>query len=261
MFAIGNRVERNPLTWVYGNQDGGAGSLGTVDTVTHHPTVKQVVSVTWDKGGMRSSYQYHHQHLQVTNQSEKVEVKEEVGEILEYRRRNLAIYENMAFTDFTITCKTKGEEHKFPCHKANIAAASGHFARMFESGMTEVSNAEVEIQGYARDEVEHFIKYLYVPKMDREVLEKSAIKFLKISDQYDVSELKADVIVFLESKLKKDTVLDIVLAAHSYNAPELKTAAIKFIVKNKVEKDSWEEWRLALKDHNDLLLDIFFAFC
>jgi len=258
MFAIGNRVERNPLTWVYDNQDGGAGSLGTVDTVAPHPSVKQVVSVTWDKGETRSSYQYHHQHLQVTNQSEK---EEEVGEILEYRRRNLAIYENMAFTDFTITCKTKGEEHKFPCHKAIIAAAAGHFARMFESGMTEVSNAEVEIQGYARDEVEHFIKVLYVPKMDREVLEKSAIKFLKMADQYDVSELKADVADFLESKLKKDTVLDIVLAAHSYNAPKLKNAAIKFIVKNKVEKDSWEEWRLALEDHNDLLSDIFFAFC
>jgi len=256
MVAIGNRVGvvRNSLTWNYGNQDGGAGNLGTVDRVDHHPSEKQVVWVTWDKGGLRSSYYQKHLHVLV------VEGKEEVGEILEYRRRNLAVYENMAFTDFTITCKTKGEEHKFPCHKAIIAAASGHFARMFESGMTEVSNAEVEIQGYSIVQVEHFIKYLYVPKMDREVLEKSAIKFLKMADQYDVSELKADVADFLESKLK-DTVLDIVLAAHSYNAPKLKNAAIKFIVKNKVEKDSWEEWRLALEDHNDLLLDIFFAFC
>merc|ERR1719187_1656302 len=257
MIAIGNRVVRNSLTWSYANQDGGAGNLGTVDRVDYHPSEKQVVWVTWD-GGMRSSCYQKNLHVIVTSQ---VEGKEEVGEILEYRRRNLAVYENMAFTDFTITCKTKGEEHKFPCHKAIIAAASGHFARMFESGMTEVSNGEVEIQGYARDEVEHFIKYLYVPKMDREVLEKSAIKFLKMSDQYDVSELKADVADFLESKLKKDTVLDIVLAAHSYKASKLKNAAIKFIVKNKVEKDSWEEWRLALEDHNDLLLDIFFAFC
>merc|ERR1739838_577389 len=108
---------------------------------------------------------------------------------------------------------------------------------MFESGMTEAINGEVEIQGYGRDEVEHFIKFLYIPRMDREVLEKSAIKFLKM-----------------------DTVLDILLAANSYNAPELKTEAIKFIVKNKVEKASQEEWRLALKDHNDLLLDIFMAY-
>merc|ERR1719427_2028487 len=113
----------------------------------------------------------------------------------------------MAFTDFTITCKTEGKEHhKFPCHKVIIAAASGHFARMFESGMTEVSNGEVEIQGYAREEVEHFIKFLYIPQMDKEVLEKSAIKFLKMADQYVVSELKADVADFLISKLKKDTV-------------------------------------------------------
>lgn len=75
----------------------------------------------------------------------------------------------MDFTDFTIICKTEGEEHKFPCHKVIIAAGSGHFARMFKSGMTEVHNGEVEIQGYERYEVEHFIKFLYIPKMDREV--------------------------------------------------------------------------------------------
>ena len=81
-----------------------------------------------------------------------------------------------------------------------------------------------------------------------------------MADQYDVSQLKAEVADFLMSKLKKDTVLDIVLAAHSYNVPELKSVAIKSIVKNKVDKASREEWRLALKGHDDLLFDIFMAY-
>jgi len=259
MIKVGDRVERNSSDWPWSSQDGGAGNLGTVDKV--NVTVEPLsligpITVIWDKGG---SYLYHRSQLKVANQSEEVE-KKETDEIIEYRRRNLVIYENMVFTDFTITCKTDGEEHKFPCHKATIAAGSGHFARMFESGMTEVSNGQVEIQGYDRDEVEHFIKFLYIPKMDTEVLEKSAIKFLKMADQYDVSKLKVDVADFLMSKLKKDTVLDIVLAAHSYNAPELKSAAIKYILKNKVEKTSQEEWRLTLKGHDDLLLDIFMAY-
>jgi len=256
MFKVGDRVERNSVDWPYGDQDGGAGKPGTVSSVQRGRD-RTELSVAWDDGG---TYNYYPCQLKVAIQSEEDKKKETV-ESLEYRRRNLAIYENMAFTDFIINCKTGEEELKFPCHKANIAVASGHFARMFESGMTEVQNGEVEIQGYERDEVKHFIKFLYIPQMDKEVLEKSAIKFLKMADQYDVSKLKVDVADFLVSKLKKDTVLDIVLAAHSYNAPELKTAAIKFIVKNKVKKDRWEEWRLALKDHNDLLLDMFFAFC
>ena len=98
-------------------------------------------------------------------------MNKETDEILEHRsrRRNLAIYEEKVFTDFAIICKTGGEEYKFPCHKVIIAAGSGHFARMLKSGMTEVSNGEVEIQGYAKEEVEHFIKFLYIPKMDKEV--------------------------------------------------------------------------------------------
>jgi len=259
MFKVGDRVERNPsnVDWIRMNWDGGAGNLGTVVSVMEE---SQIVEVNWDKN---KKLRHHARQLKVSNQSEKV-MNKGTDEILEHRsrRRNLAIYEEKVFTDFTIICKTGGEEYKFPCHKVIIAAGSGHFARMFKSGMTEVSNGEVEIQEYAKEEVEHFIKFLYNPKMDREVLEKSAIKLLKLADQYDVPEMKADVAEFLKSKLKKDTVLNIVLAAHSYNAPELKTAAINYIVKNKVEKDSWEEWRLALKGHDDLLLDIFFvAFC
>ena len=80
-----------------------------------------------------------------------------------------------------------------------------------------------------------------------------------MADQYDVPKLKADVTKFLRSRLTNDTVLSTVLAAQSYNAPELKSAAIEFIVKNKLEEKSLAEWKLALKGHEDLLFDIFSA--
>ena len=40
-------------------------------------------------------------------------------------------------------------------------STSGHFARMFGSGMTECSSGEVEVEGYEKEEVEQFIKFLY----------------------------------------------------------------------------------------------------
>ena len=164
MFKVGDRVERNPsdVDWIKMNWDGGVGNLGTVVSVE-----AKFVDVNWDKS---KKLRHYPRHLKVSNQSEKV-MNKETDEILEHRsrRQNLAIYEEKVFTDFTIICKIGGEEYKFPCHKAIIAAVSGHFARMFKSGMTEVSNGEVEIQEYAKEEVEHFIKFLYNPKMDREV--------------------------------------------------------------------------------------------
>ena len=90
-----------------------------------------------------------------------------------------------------------------------------------------------------------------------QVLEKHSVKFLKMADQYDVPMLKADVTNFLLSRLTKETVLSMTIAAHSYNALELKSAAIDFIVKNKLEENSLPEWKLALMGHEDLLFDIF----
>jgi len=250
MFKIGDRVECvDGATFDLGNVVGTITSLFTWN-------VRNVALVNWDNG--RSVYYILGQGY-LRKYEEKTGQKTKDSEASEYQKRLLTIYENMAFTDFTIICKTGGEKYKFPCHKAVIAAGSGHFARMFGSGMTESTSGEVEVEGYDKEEVEHFIKFFYTLKMEEEVLEKHSEKFLKIADQYDDPKLKAYVTNFLQSRLTKETVLDIVLAAHSYNAPELKTAAIEIIVKNKVEEKSLAEWKSALKGHEDLLFDIFAA--
>ena len=80
----------------------------------------------------------------------------------EVKKRNLKIYEEGTYSDFSIICKTDGT--RFPCHKAIIAASSAHFARQFESGTTEV-----EIEGYESEVVEAFIKFLYFPAVNKEV--------------------------------------------------------------------------------------------
>jgi len=252
MFKIGDRVK-------FVRYEGGFCKLSdVVGTITKKWGDK--ASVDWDNG-YSFKYELVLGHLRKYEENTGQKTKE--TEASEHQKHLWAIYENMAFTDFTIICKAGEEKYKFPCHKAVIATgcASGYFARMFGSGMTESSSGEVEVVGYDREEVEHFIKFLYILKMEEEALEKHSVKFLKMADQYDVPKLKAEVANFLLSRLTKDTVLSTVLAAHSYNAPELKSAAIEFIVKmkNKVDEKSLAEWKLALKGHEDLLFDIFSA--
>jgi len=105
----------------------------------------------------------------------------------EVKKRNLKIYEEGTYSDFSIICKTDGT--RFPCHKAIIAASSAHFARQFESGTTEV-----EIEGYESEVVEAFIKFLYFPAVNKEILKKDAKTFLKMADQYNVPKLKEAVL-------------------------------------------------------------------
>jgi len=262
MFKVGDRVK-----FVHFKRGSYRLSIvaGTITKINSLAGSGTLASVTWETG-VTSDYTLGSGSL--VKIEDTTEQKTKDSEASEYQKHLLAIYENMVFTDFTIICKTGGEErssggeaeeYKFPCHKAVIATGSGHFARMFGSGMTESSSGEVVVEGYDKEEVEHFIKFLYVLKMEKEVLEKHSVKFLKMADQYDVPKLKANVTNFLRSRLTKDTVLDIVLAAHSYGSPELKSAAIGFIVKNKLEEKSLAEWKLALKGHEDLLFDIFSA--
>ena len=162
LFGVGDRVERNPAEWVLGNRyDGGPGKQGTVTRVavsTH---------VTWDHSGKKTKHSLTRLKL-VETKNLKADSKEvEPFEFYEVKKRNLEIYEKMIYTDFVIICKTDGS--RFPCHKAIIAAGSAHFARMFESGMTETSNGQVEVEGYENEIVEAFIKFLYFPAVDKEV--------------------------------------------------------------------------------------------
>ena len=170
MFGVGDRVERNPAEWAVGiSFDGGPGKQGTVIRVEErsYELEKWMVYVTWDHSG-ESAGHYQRRLKLVGTTNLKADAKEvELLDFNEMKKRNLEIYEKMIYSDFVIICKTDGS--RFPCHKAIIAAGSAHFARMFESGMTETSKGQVEIEGYENEIVEAFIKFLYFPAVDKEV--------------------------------------------------------------------------------------------
>merc|ERR1719427_1035313 len=264
LFEVGDKVERNAMHDAYEKNgfdfyDGGAGKQGTVYDVKVPKPGKWTVYVAWDHTGKTTTHNESHRRLKLVGTTNLKAVAKEV-ELLnfnEVKKRNLEIYDKMIFTDFVIICKTDGS--RFPCHKAMIAAGSAHFARMFESGMTESSSGQVEIEGYENEIVEAFIKFLYFPAVDKEILKINAESFLKVADQYDVPKLKEVVVNSMLASLAKENVLGTVLAAHRYNAPNLKENAIQFIVKHRVDKGKLAEWKVSMKGEDDLWFDIFSA--
>jgi len=265
LFEVGDKVERNAVYYGafeksgFDSYDGGAGKQGTVYDVKVPQPGKWTVCVAWDHTGKTTTHNESHKSLLlVKTKNLKADSKEvEPFEFYEVKKRNLEIYDKMIFTDFVIICKTDGS--RFPCHKAMIAAGSAHFARMFESGMTESSSGQVEIEGYENEIVEAFIKFLYFPAVDKEILKINAESFLKMADQYDVPKLKEVVVNSMLASLTKENVLGTVLAAHRYNAPNLKEDAIQFIVKHRVDKGKLAEWKVKMKGEEELLFDIFSA--
>lgn len=255
MFASGDKVERNPLGgwWIYDDSwDGGTGKQGTVETVN-----QTGVCVKWDRTGKLGCFPP--QALKLVKKEDKiVEVEEALlFELSVVKKRNLEIYDKMNFSDFIIVCEDDGA--RFPCHKAIVAAGSAYFARMLESGMSETSKGQVVIEGYQNETVQAFVKFLYVPAVDEEILKKHADTFLKMADQYDVPELKEVVVNFMLDSLAKENVLKTVLAAHRYNAPDLKKAGIQFIVKNRLDKKRLAEGKVEMEGEDGLAFELFSA--
>ena len=87
----------------------------------------------------------------------------------------------------------------------------------------------------------------------------NAESFLKMADQYDVPKLKENVVNLMLASLTKKNVLETVLAAHRYNATNLKDDAIQFIVKHRVDIKNLSEWKVKMKGEEDLMFDIFSA--
>jgi len=262
MFAAGDKVERNPQHWPDEDNrefDGGEGNQGTVQRVHTgwNGGEMETVIVEWDH--TRGVGMYNSRKLKLVKIMNRLtEVKEvELNKLSEVKKRNLEIYDKMIFSDFIIVCEDDGA--RFPCHKAIIAAGSAHFARMFESGMAETSKGQVVIEGYQHETVQAFIKFLYFPAVDEEILKKDSDTLLKMADQYNVPKLKEVVVNFMMDFLAKENVLKTVLAAHRYNAPDLKEAAIKFIVKNRLDKARLAEWKVEMEGEADLLFELFSA--
>eukprot|EP00092_Neocalanus_flemingeri_P040435 GFUD01044036.1.p1 GENE.GFUD01044036.1~~GFUD01044036.1.p1 ORF type:complete len:331 (+),score=86.37 GFUD01044036.1:120-1112(+) len=169
---------------------------------------------------------------------------------------DLKIFEDKIFTDFLVVCSGKS----FPCHKAFLAAGSPVFMTMIESNMKEAKESTLKIGDCTEVVAESFVEYFYTGKVDTEVLNENSVSFLNLSEKYDVKKLKAMVEQIMIANLDTENMLSFFLAGDLYHGKKLRAAAKNFLKQNKRSLKEKEDWKEALKERLDLLLELMESF-
>jgi len=178
---------------------------------------------------------------------------------LDAKERNKTFYKEGKHSDFKIICGNPDQETRtsIPCHKVFLANESPYFAGMFESGMQEAENAEVEIKDYNVEVVKTFVEYFYTKKIEPQMMKSNMHEFLKIADQFRVESLMAYTQAEMAEAITKDNVLELMLSGHRYHGFEIKAAAIDFLVKNRDCYSGLRDDLMAvLRGDNDLWSEI-----
>lgn len=128
------------------------------------------------------------------------------------------------------------------------------FAAMFEHDTSEKRTGIIDIPDCDPDSFHDFLDYLYCGKLEN-ISFPSSLHLYKISDKYNVQELKSFCVEFMEQNLTEENVCDAVILAELYDETKLMSTAQAFFNKNVskvVVTTAWEDliknkYRLANK--------------
>jgi len=160
------------------------------------------------------------------------------------------LLETSTLTDVTIKCDNKMLE----CHKAVLSARSNVFRAMFQHDMRENKNNEIIISDLDFTTVKDMVKFIYSGRLV-DIAEKSDL-LLSAADKYDIKDLKDICCQCLSANLNPEQIVDILVLSDLYKATELKNTAIQFLLGHKEEVFAQPDWKIKLKGHPDLLLEV-----
>jgi len=160
------------------------------------------------------------------------------------------LLETSTLTDVTIKC----ENQTLECHKAILSARSNVFHAMFQHDMRESKNNEIIISDLDFSTVKDMVKFIYSGRL-ADIAEKSDL-LLSAADKYDIKDLKDICCQCLSSNLNVEQIVDVLVLSDLHKATDLKNTAIQFLLCHKEEVFAQPDWKIKLKGHPDLLLEV-----
>ncbi len=147
------------------------------------------------------------------------------------------------FSDIKVICKDK----QFDCHKVILATQSAVFEAMFSNeDLLETKQGVVTIKDMEPEELEAFLKFVYIGKFDDEVKQHSRA-LLAAGDKYNVQDLMALAEEELIRTMNLENVIDLFVLAHMHNVQDLKKTALTSIITNFDQVSKQAKWK-ELKD-------------
>jgi hypothetical protein len=183
---------------------------------------------------------------------------DEEDEICETEKVGLDLFkgfERQEFCDFEISCG----DRNIKCHKAVLAARSPVFRAMLLNEMEESSKQKVEPRNFDYNTMNLVLRFLYKGQIESGPLEKNADAIFKAADYYEIIDLKKICEKVLIRKISIGNMLELLVLADMYKAPELREATKSLIVANGRELVKQKGWKDKLKQCNHLVFEILEA--
>ena len=146
-----------------------------------------------------------------------------------------------SFSDIKIQCKGK----IFECHRIILASRSPVLKAMCSGGFEEGATGIIKLDSEDPEIVEEMLLFIYSGK-SQNLSAANAIELLKVSDIYQLDDLKKICAYNLSEKIDLSNCLRHLVFGEMYRAEQLKEKSLKFLVKNiktVIKTDEWLEFK------------------
>jgi len=161
-------------------------------------------------------------------------------------------FERQEFCDFDIYCGDKN----IRCHKMVLASRSPVFRAMLLNDMEESSTQKVEPKNFDYNTMNLVLRFLYKGHLENGPLEKHTEAIFKAADYYEINDLKKICEKILIKKITISNMLEFLVLADMYKAPDLKSAAKSLIIANSRELLKMNKWKDKLKQSSHLVYEV-----
>ncbi|KAG9508484.1 Protein roadkill, partial [Fragariocoptes setiger] len=162
-----------------------------------------------------------------------------------------SLFDNPEFSDVII----HADGREFHAHKNILSARSPMFRGMFSHDMKEMRQNRVEEPDIKPDVLEEMLRFIYSGKAPN--LDKLAEDLLSASNKYQLDRLKILCEEALSTNLSVETAADVLIIADMYNATQLKSQTIEFIMNHASDVIKTDGWNTIKDTH--LCADMFEA--
>lgn len=148
--------------------------------------------------------------------------------------------------DSDITIKVENQQYRV--HKNIVRARSPVFYAMLSHDMAEKNKNFVDIPDCDPHIFRDFLFYLYAGKLDT-ISSANVFELYRISDKYDVKELRMDCVEYILQNLSVDVIGDVIDLATKHHEKKVLKRATKFFVDNAKEILPSVNWMKFVEKH------------
>lgn len=138
------------------------------------------------------------------------------------------------------------QDKEYKAHRAVLIARSSVFAAMFQHETTEKLTGIINISDCDPESFEKFLEFLYTGKLENPSC-RNALDLYEIADKYDAPELKTFCVDFLMENLAIENVCDVAFFADKYEETNLLSASQLYFNENVNDIFETSEWDSLVK--------------